>query len=175
MKNAERKPEKQKAVFLTAASAGLLSEHWNFSSVGTGISSERKTDGFTSRHYTETMSGKEENTAEAQRALKGKLRITQHLPEPRLTSSTQSHKERRAYIKLKNELTQIQTIHSHTLATVRVSDISDIPLCALQLQPSLLVPPVLTLFMSHEITKTQQKHKNHQVFIQFDLDYFTAV
>lgn len=120
MKNAERKPEKHKAVFLTAASAGLLSEHWNFSSVGTGISSERKTDGFTSRHYTETMSGKEENTAEAQRALKGKLRITQHLPEPRLTSSTQSHKERRAYIKLKNELTQIQTIHSHTLATVRV-------------------------------------------------------
>lgn len=101
MKNAERKPEKPKAVFLTAADAGLLSEQWNFSSVGTGISSERETDGFTSRHYAETMSGKEENTAEAQRVLKGKLRITQHLPEPRLTGSTQSHKERRAYIKLK--------------------------------------------------------------------------
>lgn len=73
MKNADRKSEKHNSVFLTAADAGLL---WNFSSVGTGISSEREAVGFTSRCTTETMSGDKENTTVEQRALEGKLRIT---------------------------------------------------------------------------------------------------
>lgn len=41
-----------------------------------GISSEPETDGFTSGRHAETKSGEEENTAAAQRALEGKLRIT---------------------------------------------------------------------------------------------------
>ncbi len=75
-KNVGRKHEKDKAVSLMLADVQLWLEQWNFSSVGTGISSEPETDGFTSGRHVETKGGEEENTTAKRRALEGKLRIT---------------------------------------------------------------------------------------------------
>ena len=85
---------------MTLADVWLWSEQWNFSSVGTGISSEPETDGFTSGRHAETKSGEEENTTVEQRALEGKLRITSPSTwaevdgfEPGPATHTHTHKE----------------------------------------------------------------------------------
>lgn len=71
-----KKSIRKTLVYMTLADVWLWSEQWNFSSVGTGISSQPETDGLTSGRHTETKSGEEENTTAEQRALEGKLRIT---------------------------------------------------------------------------------------------------
>lgn len=123
-KNVEGKHEKDEAVCLTLADVQLWSECWNFSSVGTGISSEPETDGLTSGRRAETKSGEEENTTAERRALEGKLRITSVSTWAEVDgfkSCPGTHKE-------DTRAPQVSQMHTHSYRNAEIQTINELTL-----------------------------------------------